>query len=657
MGKVSEVSEVCVSLILKTRGASYVVRRTFTTHYALLIMFSFVKGEWNSMKYKIGTYMTLLCLLTGAAWCGSLPYSMVSAEEIPAAASKDTAIKKVTYRPEDKARYEVLRQENAGHLAPKERFITTTTPDIVLTFGGLTRRESIEDMLDHLDVMHAKATFFVTELELRKYSDTIDEILRRGHELGLGLRTGTDGDFYETCAQIERLQKNMERRFGVRPAIARQVFGTEKAEVNEACSAMGVRLVGQTVNMVQTKDKEATAAEEIFSTLFGAKVTSLGRGQIIYGRLDFLDSPKLSGELLELIKTHKIDNIAYRKLWDSPENNPNNDSSYGMTSVGRVLVDSSKQWIYPVPEDKILPSLRDMDFSQAEVGRNFDIEFYRKYIGAPTVNDTDRVQGFSTIEMEQMDHSGVIKGVETPTIFLTFDDWSNDRSINELLYVLRKHHVTGTFFIITWNVKNNPNLLRAIAEEGHTIASHTHSHRPMVFQTSNYGGNMVPMTKEEYEKDVKQAYSELTKVVGDVVVDGKPMLTRFIRPPTLAINKEGIKSIFRAGYTFIVSGYESTDDYAAPSMQTMIGAIQHGIYDETGKVRKGSIIIMHMTDAAKYTAAALDEILTINEQRDDKDPKKFQVGRLADYLTDSYDQSSPDQGNYETHLIYKAGCC
>lgn len=113
--------------------------------------------------------------------------------------------------------------------------------------------------------------------------------------------------------------------------------------------------------------------------------------------------------------------------------------------------------------------------------------------------------------MEQMDHTGIVKDVRDNTIFLTFDDWGTDASINHLLYVLRKHHVKGTFFIITWNVKNNPNLLRAIAEDGHDIASHTNRHRPMVWQTANYGGNMTPMTEEEYAEDVRLSYEELKK--------------------------------------------------------------------------------------------------------------------------------------------------
>ena len=597
--------------------------------------------------------IALALLLAGIVGSPSLAVDAT----MPTTTATPVVAKKVTYKPEDKARYEVLRQQNQGQLAPKERFITTTAQDIVLTFGGLTRRESVDDMLSHLAAMNAKGTFFVTELELRKHADTVREILRRGHEIGLGLRTGTEGDFYETCAQIERLQKNMNRLFGVKPTIARQVFGKETPEVNEACSAMRIQLLGQTVNTVQTKDKEAKTAEDIYAHLFGKAVTSMGRGQIIYTRLDFLDNPILTGEILEWVKRNKIDNIAYRSFMDSPEDNEKNDSSYQLCSVGDVQKDTAHQWSYPVKIENVPSSLREDALSGTDVSFDFDTEFKKRYIGAPQVKETDRVRGFSPAERKKLDTSGVVKNVKDNTIFLTFDDWSNDKSINHLLYVLRKHHVTGTFFIITWNVKNNPNLLRAIAEEGHSIASHTHRHRPMVAQDATYGGNMVPMTEAEYAEDVKTAYRELVKVVGDVKVEGKPMLTRFIRPPTLAISKSGVKNILNAGYTYIVSGFESTDDYAVPSMQALVGAMQHGIYDEKGNVRKGSILIMHMTDAAKYTAEALDELLTVNEQRDDNDPKKFKVGRLSDYLTDGYDQSADGTMDFEKKLVYQAACC
>lgn len=574
---------------------------------------------------------------------------------VPAKQEAMAVPRRVTYTPEDKARYEALREKNEGRLAPKKRFLTTTAQKVVLTFGGLTRKESVEDILDHLDRMGVKATFFVTELELRKHTDTVREIAARGHELGLGLRTGTDGDFYETCAQIERLQKNMQRLLGVRPVIARQVFGTESSTVNEAASAMGIELLGQTVSMVQTKDKEAKKVEDISDHLFGKFILAMGRGQIIYGRLDFLDAPTLTGGLLDWIKKNKVDSATYATLLDSPETNAENDSAYSMGAVREVLGDEAHRWTYPVPEEKMLSSLRGEKRRKPRTGRLFRHEFSARYIGAPAVTGTSRIRGFSEAEMEQMDRTGIVKNVRDNTIFLTFDDWGTDASINHLLYVLRKHHAKGTFFIITWNVKNNPNLLRAIAEGGHDIASHTNRHRPMVWQTSNYGGNMTPMT-EEYAEDVRLSYEELQKTVGDVMVDGKPALTHYFRPPTLAISKSGIRSIMDAGFSYIVSGYESTDDYAIPSLQAMIGAISHGIYDEKGNVRKGSILIMHMTDKAQYTAEALDYILTVNDARDDNDPKKFKTGRLSDHLKEGYDQSRETTGDFEKHLSYKGSC-
>ncbi len=609
-----------------------------------------VQKKWKSL-----IMLTIAAALWGYAGEAARAEELAGAL-VPAKQEAMAVPRRVTYTAEDKARYEALREKNEGRLAPKERFLTTTAQKVVLTFGGLTRKESVEDILDHLDRMGVKATFFVTELELRKYTDTVREIAARGHELGLGLRTGTDGDFYETCAQIERLQKNMQRLLGVRPVIARQVFGTEIPTVNEAASAMGIELLGQTVNMVQTKDKEAKKVEDISDHLFGKFILAMGRGQIIYGRLDFLDNPTLTGDLLEWIKKNKVDSATYATLLDSPEANAENDSAYSMGAVWEVLGDEAHRWTYPVPEEKMLRSLRGENRRKPRTGRLFRHEFSARYIGAPTVTDTDRIRGFSEAEMEQMDHTGIVKDVRDNTIFLTFDDWGTDASINHLLYVLRKHHVKGTFFIITWNVKNNPNLLRAIAEDGHDIASHTNRHRPMVWQTANYGGNMTPMTEEEYAEDVRLSYEELQKTVGDVMVDGKPALTHYFRPPTLAISKSGIRSIMDAGFSYIVSGYESTDDYAIPSLQAMIGAISHGIYDEKGNVRKGSILIMHMTDKAEYTAEALDYILTVNDARDDNDPKKFKMGRLSEYLKEGYDQSRETTGDLEKHLSYKGSC-
>lgn len=574
-----------------------------------------------------------------------------------AAAGKE-AVHKVTYSAQDKERYDVLRRENQGRLAQKERFITTTAPAIIVTFGGLTRKQSVDDMLSYLDRNGISATFFVTELELRKYGDTIRDIVNHGHELGLGLRTGADGDYYETCAQIERLERNLSRRFGVKPAFARQIFGKPSPEVEEACSAMGIRLIGQTVNTVQTKDKAAETAEDIFSHLFGAKVYSMGRGQIIYTRLDFLDNPVMASAVLDLVKKNKIDNIAYRSLTDSPETNPANDSAYHMTALGKVLGDESSLWTYPVGMEKVPWELRPENKGMPVTKQNFEEQFAKRYIGSPMVKDRDNIRGFNKNEIRRMDRTGRIHGVKDRTIFFTFDDWGTDDSVNKLMYVLRKHHAQGTFFVITWNVKNNPNLLRALAEEGNSIGSHTNRHRALVAQTGDYG-TALPMSDEEYEKDIAASYEKLAMTIGDVKAGGKPALTRLFRPPTLAISKKGAMEIMNAGFTYMVAGYDSTHDYAAPGVQALVGTINQGIYDENGQVRSGTIMVMHMSDTARYTAEALDDVLTANDARADDDPKKFRVGRLDDYLTDDYSQEDDEEdiiGSVKG-LVYKGSCC
>lgn len=224
----------------------------------------------------------------------------------PETAMAAAAAKKKPIPAKDRARYEKLRQENQGRLAEKEKFIPTTAQSVIVTFGGISRKESVEDILDRLDSYGAKGTFFVTERELRQNKDIVREIIDRGHEIGIGLRTGTDGDYFETCAQIERFQKRCMKEFGIKPVIARQIFGFDKPGVNEACSALGIRYFGAQINGVLTQDKDESDVNTVFSHVFKKSMYSMGRGQILYIRLDFMNHPLITGQLLDMIKKLKL---------------------------------------------------------------------------------------------------------------------------------------------------------------------------------------------------------------------------------------------------------------------------------------------------------------------------------------------------------------
>lgn len=590
------------------------------------------------------------CLAAGVILLGICHPSWASAEAVPMdihqpeTAMAAAAAKKKPIPAKDRARYEKLRQENQGRLAEKEKFIPTTAQSVIVTFGGISRKESVEDILDRLDSYGAKGTFFVTERELRQNKDIVREIIDRGHEIGIGLRTGVDGDYFETCAQIERFQKRCMKEFGIKPAIARQIFGFDKPGVNEACSALGIRYFGAQINGVLTQDKDESDVNTVFSHVFKKSMYSMGRGQILYIRLDFMNHPLITGQLLDMIKKYKIDNIAYRSFNDSPESNPDNDTAYHMTSIGEVLADKEHAWTYPVPDKDIPEELKPSAVAVKIDDHNFWDEFRKRYIGSPDVRTIARVKGFPESRMDKMDKTGVVKGITDNTIFFGFDDWGSDQSVNRLLYVLRKHHAPCNFFVMTWNVHSNPNLLRVIAENGHDIGGHTNGHHPMVPQRT-VSGRWNMLDDKAFMEDVRQSYQILAETVGDVKVNGRPALTRYFRPPTLAVSKRGAEALFNEGYSYIISGYESTEDYDALSLESVIGAIEHGIYDEQGNVRQGVVFVVHMSDHARYTAEALDIILTANEKRPDGDPKKFKTGRLSDYLKDSYDQSRIPSGN------------
>src|SRR5215210_2456240 len=67
-------------------------------------------------------------------------------------------------------------------------------------------------------------------------------------------------------------------------------------------------------------------------------------------------------------------------------------------------------------------------------------------------------------------------GTSGGRIALTFDDGPDRQTTPPILDELRQHDIEATFFVLGSKVKENPDLLRRIVEEGHTIGNHTYDH-------------------------------------------------------------------------------------------------------------------------------------------------------------------------------------
>ncbi len=537
--------------------------------------------------------------------------------------------------------YGQLRSMNGGKLAERHLFVPSTEQAVLFSFGGFSKEAPLRAILEKMQENQMRGTFFVTERELRRNAGNISLIRSYGQDLGIGLVPVKDGDFATYCAQIERIQSLLQEHYGVTTNIVRQMTKSEDDQpILEAVQAKGCFLAGQGLDVVQAKHKEAASTDEVMPDIFGRLVTSLNRGKIVHMRTDFYKNDQLAAELLMRIKKEKIDNIAYRSGDDTPEMNPANDSAYRISSLQDVLDHKEKLYEERAVDIGSLPEELRPEYGSGQVtNKNFLRLFFDRYIGAEDIASHEYVLGFSRGEIYKFDKTGLVKTVKDNTVFLTFDDWGQDDSINKLLYVLRKHQAKGTFFIITLNVHQNPNLLRAIAEEGHEIGSHTNAHKAMVLEDER-GKPVLGMPIDEYREDVRSAYRILAELVGDIMIDGgrRPALTRFLRPPTLTISRAGCYEILDAGYTYIINGYGSTEDYGAVSMQSLVGIMDHIVHKKDGTVRKGAIVIMHMSRTATKTARALDILLTANDQLPDGDPRKFKTALLGDYLKDGYSQ-------------------
>ena len=86
--------------------------------------------------------------------------------------------------------------------------------------------------------------------------------------------------------------------------------------------------------------------------------------------------------------------------------------------------------------------------------------------------------------------------------------------------------------------------------------------------------------------------------------------------------------VFDIGFSYMVSGSLSTQDYKAGSVDELVNELRNGRKEWNGvnKVGNGTCIVMHMSPDARYTAEALD--IMIPEWQ----AQGYTFSRLDDYL-------------------------
>lgn len=171
-------------------------------------------------------------------------------------------------------------------------------------------------------------------------------------------------------------------------------------------------------------------------------------------------------------------------------------------------------------------------------------------------------------------------------IYITFDAGFENGNTERILDALKKHGVKATFFLVGNYFETQPELVKRMAEEGHTIGNHTYSHPDM----SKIG-------------DIQSFQTELQKneaLYRDILGSEMPKL---YRPPQGKFCEENLRMAQQLGYSTVfwslayVDWY--TDDQPTP---------EQAFSKLLPRIHPGAVVLLHSTSSTN--AEILDELLT-----------------------------------------------
>jgi polysaccharide deacetylase family protein (PEP-CTERM system associated) len=134
-------------------------------------------------------------------------------------------------------------------------------------------------------------------------------------------------------------------------------------------------------------------------------------------------------------------------------------------------------------------------------------------------------------------------------------DWNKlplrvEQNTYRLLELFEKHGVKSTFFTLGWVAERCPNLIKAIVDQGHEIASHGFAHQ-----------RITEMTKESFIADVEKSKNILEQLSGTEVIG--------YRAPSFSINDSNTwvyEKLIELGFEYSSSTYPIQHDlYGVPS--------------------------------------------------------------------------------------------
>ena len=158
-------------------------------------------------------------------------------------------------------------------------------------------------------------------------------------------------------------------------------------------------------------------------------------------------------------------------------------------------------------------------------------------------------------------------------IYLTFDAGYENGNTEPILDALKEANAPAAFFLVGTYIRDNPDLIRRMVDEGHTVANHTMNHPNMsaISDMERFRAELI---------EPEEIYAEIT---------GKEM-PKLYRPPQGKYSAENLKMAKELGYqtVFWSLAYVDWYDDDQPSHEQAFSKL-------IPRVHPGAIILLHNT--------------------------------------------------------------
>lgn len=311
------------------------------------------------------------------------------------------------------------------------------------------------------------------------------------------------------------------------------------------------------VNRPHFKQDDTTCYPEI--TLKGKKIVSLKVGEN-YEEMGY-EVKDSCGENLE--KRVQIKNSVQKEAPGTYEIIYTVDNQYG--NVAQVK--------------RFVTITVDKDFAYRDSYDGIDNQVHGW--GIPNKKDGARPVEAGSVREKLLQYNAYLIGNDEKTIYLTFDEGSNDTYLKEIVDVLNQNEVKATFFFCRRYILDNPELMKTLVKYGHSVGNHTANHYQMPLY-ANRG------SFQKYLNEIIAVEDAFEQVTGS-------KMDRIYREPKGEYSYRSLQIMKDLGYkTYFWS--IAYLDYADNVSK------ERALEELTSRVHNGAIYLIHPKNKGNYEA-------------------------------------------------------